>query len=105
MARDDDSELRDLLREWVVADAPAHLDNRILVRHMTWWRFLLQGSIRVPVPIGILAATMLVVLSSLLLRADRPLAAPDGISGAFSLTEFQPVGNVGVRIIGGDDAR
>ena len=52
----DDPKLSKLLREWQVSGAPASLDARVLSAHKGWWRFLLTGSIRIPVPVGVAIA-------------------------------------------------
>ncbi len=49
---DDDAQLRALLREWQVPQTPPSLEERVLrtgARRLSWWRFLLNGYIRVPV--------------------------------------------------------
>ena len=54
-----DDELRGLLRQWQAPDAPPSLDAKVLGarRQDRWWKWLLTGSIRIPVPVGILAAS------------------------------------------------
>jgi hypothetical protein len=52
MEPNDDPELRGLLREWQIAPVPASLEQRVLGARRTWWRFLLGGYIRVPVPVA-----------------------------------------------------
>ena len=47
-----DSDLRELLREWKVPDAPPALESRVLKRPRSWLGVLLHGSIRVPVPVA-----------------------------------------------------
>ena len=55
----DDRELNRLLREWKAPDAPPHLRPRRA--HASWLRWLVTGTIRVPVPVA-LAALLLVAL-------------------------------------------
>jgi len=61
-SRHNDAQLRGLLREWQVPDAPAALEQRVLgalkprhhakPRYEAGWRFLFSGYIRVPVPLA-----------------------------------------------------
>lgn len=46
-----DSDLRQLLRQWKAPDTPVSLESRILAPRQSWWRVLLHGYIRVPVPV------------------------------------------------------
>lgn len=48
----DDRDLNQLLREWKAPDAPAHLRRP---RERSWLRWLLTGTIRVPVPVAVAA--------------------------------------------------
>ncbi len=61
--RRDESQLSGLLREWQVPGAPASLERRVLAAcpppKRSWWRFLLSGSIPVPVPVACLLALLL----------------------------------------------
>jgi len=41
-----------LLREWKV-DVPASLEERVLGTRKPWWRLLISGYIRVPVPVAL----------------------------------------------------
>ena len=98
MEPNEDPQLRNLLREWQVPDAPASLDARVLGRRRAWWHFLLTGQIRVPVPVGLAVMAAVVVMSVFLARGyRRPPAAP--VRPMFNLSDFQPVENVQVRVI------
>lgn len=55
----DDQELNQLLREWKAPDAPPGL--RVPRAPTSWMRWLIAGSIRVPVPIAIAALLLLAV--------------------------------------------
>jgi quercetin dioxygenase-like cupin family protein len=55
----DEQELNRLLHEWKAPDAPPHLRPPRAQR--SWWRWLVTGTIRVPVPVA-LAALLLVAL-------------------------------------------
>ena len=59
MEPNDDRQLSRLLREWQVPPPSPSLEERVLGAHRTWWRLLLSGHIRVPVPI---AASCLIAL-------------------------------------------
>ncbi len=95
----EDSELRKLLRAWSVPDAPPSLDRKVLAgRHSgreAWWRFLLTGSIRIPVPVGLAFAAVLLVLLGLVRQRPAPVPAP----AAVSLVDFRPVNDLNVRVI------
>lgn len=100
MEHGEDRELRELLREWSVPDAPPSLDRRVLggcqAGREVWWRFLLTGSIRIPVPVGLAFVAVLVVLLGGLMR-QRPAPAPT--PPTVSLVEFRPVSDLNVRVI------
>lgn len=98
MERNDDPRLRELLREWVVPGAPPSLDERVFGRARAPWRFLLSGSIRVPIPVCVAALAALIVLAFLVGRSQpKPLAQP--ARPAFNLRDFQPVQDAQVRVI------
>ena len=73
-----DDQLSALLRKWEVS-APHGLEARVFAarpepfpprrRRASWWRFLLRGSIRVPVPVAC-CVTLLMIL--VLWRSARP---------------------------------
>jgi hypothetical protein len=58
-----DPELRSLLREWQAPALPASLEDRVLRRQESWWRFLLRGYIRVPIPVAC-CVTILIAFGS-----------------------------------------
>lgn len=97
MEPNDDPRLRELLREWEVPGAPPSLDRRVMGRAQSPWRFLLSGSIRVPVPICVAVAAALFVLAFVARRVQpKPVAEP--VRPAFNLRDFQPVHDAQVRI-------
>ena len=100
MEHGEDDELRKLLREWTVEDAPPSLDRRVLGRREPWWRFLLAGSIRIPVPLGLAVAAILMFMAAALLR---PRPAPGPAQPAISLVDFRPVRDLNVRVIRNHD--
>ncbi|MEX2264305.1 MAG: hypothetical protein WD696_20290 [Bryobacteraceae bacterium] len=92
-----DNELRDLLRQWDAPAAPAHLERQIFGEpRKQRWRWLLTGSIRVPVPVF---ALLLLVLSALMYVLPRSRRAPPAFAHEVSLSDFQPVAELKPRII------
>lgn len=55
-----DSDLRQLLREWKTPETPASLESRVLPPRQSWWRLLLHGYIRVPVPVACCLAILMI---------------------------------------------
>ena len=55
----DDQELNRLLREWTAPDAPS--DLRPPRARESWWRWLVTGTIRVPVPVALAALLLIAV--------------------------------------------
>jgi hypothetical protein len=101
-----DPKLSELLREWQVPNAPSSLDRRVFDLRgadstKSWWRFLLTGSVRIPVPVGLAIAVLLLAMASALIVRRQP-TAPAPLS--VSLVEFRPVKDVNVRVIRGDEA-
>ena len=93
-----DNELRDLLRQWEAPAAPPHLERRIFrrPREQPWYRWLLTGSIRVPVPALVLLVVMLSVLMYVLPRNRQALPVS---AREVRLSDFQPVSELKPRII------
>ena len=54
-----DSDLRQLLREWKAPQTPASLESRVLPPRQNWWRVLLHGYIRIPVPVACCLAILM----------------------------------------------
>ncbi len=87
-----DDELRTLLRQWRAPGAPSGLENRLVAAagfsHLQRWRqSLLPGTIRLPAPVGIGLA---IVLLWLAFQSVRPTRSFDG---------FQPVQELKPRLI------
>jgi hypothetical protein len=93
----DDPKLSELLNEWQVPGAPPSLDARVLTRPERWWSFLLTGSIRVPVPVGVAIVAILVVMGVALVRRPAVKRADSPVS----LVDFRPVDDPQVRVIRG----
>ena len=101
----DDPKLRNLLREWRVEDAPRSLDERVLGAKQPWWKLLIGGSVRVPMPVVLAFAVLLVVMGVALVRSrPGPVPSTPAVSATVNLAEFQPVRDVQVRIVRGSHA-
>ena len=73
MEPESDEQLSRLLRAWEAPALPSSLERRVLARRTSWWRFLLVGSVRVPVPV---MCAVVLVLAAALWRWNRPSPAP-----------------------------
>jgi len=87
-----DDELRTLLRQWRAPEAPSGLEDGLVAaagfsRLQRWRQWLLTGTIRLPAPVGIGLA---IVLLWLALQSVRPARSFDG---------FQPVQELKPRLI------
>jgi hypothetical protein len=82
-----DQELDQILREWQARDMPAALERKVFGAHR--WPWLLRGSIRVPVPVGILMLLLLGLAAYSSFSIQRPV----------TLSDFQPVKQLEPRII------
>jgi len=96
MEGDDDGKLRELLKEWQAPGAPKSLDERMLRLRQPWWRVLLTGSIRIPVPVGVALAVAFLTMAGAVWREGR---APEPVASSISLVEFRPVNDLHVRVI------
>lgn len=95
-----DDELDDLLSQWRVPPAPETLDGRLLLqrKRLPWWRWLLSGTITVPVPVGLAGFALLMGL--LFAITHRQEAHPP--SRPMTLADFQPVKQLKPRIVRSD---
>ena len=94
-----DHELNELLRQWKAPAAPASLEENLFVRRErdSWWRWLLHGSIRFPVPVAVaILAILIVSVYAAVLGSQRHAAFP---ASQVSLADFRPVTQLEVRII------
>lgn len=58
--RNEDSRLSEVLQEWQAPGAPQSLEQRVLPHKDPWWRFLVAGYIRVPVPVACGVAILMI---------------------------------------------
>ena len=93
----EDRDLNDLLREWKAPGAPPTLRARVIGGRLPWWRWLVAGTIRVPVPVAVGAALLLAVWVYTRLPAAAPLTAP---APTVSLADFEPVRSLEPRVVG-----
>jgi hypothetical protein len=99
----DDRELNQLLREWKAPDVPSHLTAPRVEgpegHGRGFWRWLLTGSIRIPVPVGVAAAVVLAFWLYSRGSVDEPASLPS-TQPVVSLADFKPVEEVEVRVVG-----
>lgn len=93
-----DDELRHVLREWSAPAAPAYLEHRIFGAR-PWRRWFLTGSIRVPVPVFLLAIVMLSAWLYVAPRKPQPQAVS---ANEVRFSDFQPLPELKPRIIRGN---
>jgi hypothetical protein len=91
-----DRELDELLTRWKAPSAPRTLQQRVRqARRGSWWKWLLTGSIPVPVPLMLAVAAAFIVLFV--------IAAEHGprrdVHPQTTVAGFQPVQRVQPRII------
>ena len=91
----DDRELNHLLQQWKAPATPAGIEKRVFLRGEPWWKWLVSGAIRVPVPVVFAVAALLVVLFYSR-TSDKPRPKP----GTVSLADFQAVRELEPRVIG-----
>ena len=98
----DDRELNQLLREWKAPDAPPHLQRPERPVRKAWWNWLLTGSIRIPVPVGVVAALVAAFWLYFSAPSREPVAGTEPASRepVVSLADFQPVDEVEIRVVG-----
>ena len=102
MGFDDDPDLKRLLREWQVPNAPGTMAPPAVDRPRRWWQRALRLRIPVPLPAAIVISLVLLWLAAVAVRQPRPaVPAPGGID---DLHGFRPVGSVNVRIERSGDA-
>jgi hypothetical protein len=77
--RNEDAQLREVLEEWRAPQTPASLDERVLAARQprppqAWWRFLINGYIRVPVPVACCLAALMMFAAWRSIKAVGPSA-------------------------------
>ena len=97
-----DPQLKRLLREWQVPNAPNALEQRVLGQSRPKWRSLMTARVQVPLPVAIAVSVLLVWLSALAVRDRVPDEVLPGTT--YDLRGFQPVKSVNVRIERSGDA-
>ena len=97
-----DRELNQLLQEWKAPGAPPHLRPPARSGRDPWWRWFVTGTIRVPVPVGLMLVAL--VASLWVYAASRQESAAGTETPAsqpvVSLADFQPVKEVELRVVG-----
>jgi hypothetical protein len=100
----EEERLRSLLREWPAPEPAAALDERVRGKfrelHPPWWRRLL--TMRVSVPVPVMAAVMLIVGAVLWfgLRTSPPVVAPvRSYANKVESAGFQPLPRGDARVI------
>ncbi|MBV9265820.1 MAG: hypothetical protein JO061_06600, partial [Acidobacteriaceae bacterium] len=90
-----DRELDELLSRWQAPSAPGTLERRLTQACLTpWWRWLLTGTVRVPVPL-----TLLSIAAFIAMFAIAIYRGPQNHGRTASVGEFRPVKEVQVQII------
>ena len=101
MEPSDDPKLSELLHEWQVCGAPPSLDARIAKLRRSWWRTLLTGSIRVPIPVAVALAAALLVTAGALMRQRTESPSAPAVFRSSTLVGFRPGTDLNVRVIPG----
>jgi hypothetical protein len=91
-----DSDLRDLLREWQSPELPASIEERVLGRRENWWLFLLRGYIRVPVPVACCLA-VIVIAAGWRLSKSAPMGTCSAASISIERQEILPAPGTPIR--------
>ena len=91
-----ENELNDLLRRWQAPAAPPTLAAKVLPPRKSWWRWILAGTIRIPVPVGL---ALLVAIAALLWFRPQPRQPVTAPAKPVSLADFQPVKQLEPRVI------
>ena len=96
--RQDDVQLRGLLREWKAPHTPASLEQRVLgqradfSRRRQSWRFLFSGYIRVPVPVVFGLAVLLTVAGwRFSVQPPAPCVAEREVAPASAVARALPI--------------
>lgn len=105
MEPSDDPELRRVLREWQVPDAPPALLPPPVTRPSSVWTSWLRTDIRVPVPVAVAVAILVIwLVASGSRERTSPVSPVVRPASADDLRGFEPVNAVNVRIERSGDA-
>jgi hypothetical protein len=92
-----DQELDELLKQWAAPPAPETLAKRMRHRQRgAWWRWLLSGSIRVPVPLALALGGVFALMLVFIIAARNP---EEKFVRPPHSAVFQPVKRLEPRII------
>jgi hypothetical protein len=97
-----DRQLKHLLDEWRVPNAPDALEQRLFRKVKPWWRNLMTSHVRVPFPVAIAFFVAMAWLAVVAVRDRMPVSEP--LNTPYDLRGFQPVNSVNVRIERNSDA-
>ena len=95
----DEKELKEVLGLWQAPAAPTGLARRVFPQRKPWWRWLLTGTIRIPVPVGLAMVMLLAFWLYSSMPARRQSIAP--LPPSVSLADFQPVQQLEPVVFGG----
>ncbi|HVG72748.1 MAG TPA: hypothetical protein VM819_17670 [Vicinamibacterales bacterium] len=95
-----DDELKHAVSSWKAPTTPDHLRNRIFGARQPWWRWVLTGSVRVPVPVC--AALALFLAWFAWQQRSLPDIVPPASDrqGEVTLADFRPDTEVQARVVG-----
>jgi hypothetical protein len=97
----DDKELNHLLRQWQAPATPVGIGQRVLPPSGPWWKWLIGGAIRVPVPVAVaIVAVFALLFYFRTSEAPKPARPTASQPGSVSLADFQPVRELEPRVIG-----
>ena len=97
----DEKELNQLLQRWEAPAAPPGLQEKLATTSPSRrWRWLLTGSIRIPVPVGLAAIVAFIVW---MLAGRTPPAPVQQPAASISLADFQPVRQLEPKIVTTDE--
>ena len=96
----DEKELSQLLRRWQAPETPSSLSHKVLSGRPPWWRWLMTGTIRIPVPMGIAA---IAVFAAWMWYSRPAPVQPSPPSASTTLADFQPVPQLEPKIVGKDE--
>jgi hypothetical protein len=93
----EDRDLNAMLREWRAPEAPGGMRERLFPAPASWWQRFWHVEIRIPLPVAICAA-LLLVLGLWRWTVPRPVA-PGRQAEVLTFRELTPVKELKPRII------